>query len=221
MAVPEEMHSNTYIKNRIMPKENAKTSKEIMPEEMTKSLLKQLHEQYAINNNSKSSSLITLIGAFLIALSGYGCALNEYIGCSGKLKLLLLSVVAAQLVLLLLYILTIYLGSDQRMEQFITYQIRAEFMNGEMEKIFPAGYNPFGKSFFKFVQGIYNTLSLFFLSAIVLIPCSFIWVTNQNKYDAIPITISIVSMVICVIYKVRRYKKYLDRCTEYNEKAGI
>lgn len=38
----------------------------------------QLHEQYAVNNNSKSGTLTSLIGSFLIVMTGYGYVLYQY-----------------------------------------------------------------------------------------------------------------------------------------------
>ena len=41
-------------------------------------LEKHLHEQYAINNNSNSDILISLISALLISFTGYGYVLYQY-----------------------------------------------------------------------------------------------------------------------------------------------
>ena len=38
-------------------------------------LEKQLHEQYAVNNNSNSGTLISLLSTLLVAITGYGYVL--------------------------------------------------------------------------------------------------------------------------------------------------
>ena len=48
-------------------------------QEMQKELELQLHEQYAINNNANVSSFIAMIGALIIAFTGYGYVLYQYL----------------------------------------------------------------------------------------------------------------------------------------------
>lgn len=184
-----------------------------------KDIERQLHEQYAINNNSKSSGLISLIGTFLIALTGYGYAIKEYLQCDDMFNLLMLAIVTAQGVLAFLYIVSVYLGSDQRMEQFIVNRIRESNMGeAKMKDLFPAGYSPFGKSIFNFVQGIYGLLSSFFMVFMFFLPCSFIYITNQNELSVVPVAISFVLIVFCLLYKSIRFLKYSKRCEEFKNK---
>ena len=41
-------------------------------------LERQLHEQYAINNNSNAGVLMSLIGSLLVVLTGYGYVLYQF-----------------------------------------------------------------------------------------------------------------------------------------------
>ena len=77
----------------------AETIEEIIPDnsdERIFELEKQLHEQYAVNNNSNAGILISLISALFVAFSGYGYVLYQYSLCTCcKTPILYLSALAA------------------------------------------------------------------------------------------------------------------------------
>lgn len=175
-------------------------------------LEKQLHEQYAINNNSNSGAFISLISALLIAMTGYGYVLYSYRICEcNDLPMVYLSAFVASVVMLLLYCICIDLGAGQRMEQFVTFSIRAKYYSGKIDaytSIYPNKYFPFGKTSCSFVQGIYNLLSTAILITICVIAGSVYLLAEGLFY----ITFGICGILICFCYlyrfcKFRRYKK--------------
>ena len=111
-------------------------------------LEKQLHEQYAINNNSKAGILTSLIGSLLIVLTGYGFVLFQYYidECKGASIVTLVAIVA-QIVMALLHCICVNLGAGQRKDQFITFAIRKKHYvtRSKYDVIFPEGYHPFNK----------------------------------------------------------------------------
>lgn len=133
-------------------------------------LKKQLHEQYAMNNNERMSSLITLFVSLIIVIGAYGYMfLHTTLDSSpnlGKLFLgddkytvdvLLLTSSIAFIIIAVIQHLCIYQGAYQRKEQFIVYAIRCE-VGLAKSSIFPDTYNPFEKTIKTFVQGIYGEL---------------------------------------------------------------
>ena len=142
-------------------------------QEMQKELELQLHEQYAINNNANVSSFIAMIGALIIAFTGYGYVLYQYLMgdvCCCKMAdaetMVHIATIAVLVVIFILYIVAIEVGASQRSNQFVIHAIRMkayEYQKEELEKIYPKGYSPEGKNYFDFVQGIYNTWFWFWL----------------------------------------------------------
>ena len=181
-------------------------------------LEKQLHEQYAINNNSNAGFVISLISTLLIAVTGYGYVLYQHIvgECDNK-SLVSLSVLLACAVMTLLHCVCIQMGSGQRMEQFITFNIRTKYYKGketEYNSIFPNDYVPFGKTFCVFVQGVYNLLSVFTLLAGICIVISYCCVCKI--ICCVIVLIEGVLIISCVVYKCYKYYKYTEReNTEY------
>jgi Ca2+/H+ antiporter len=123
---------------------------------MKEKLEKQLHEQYTINNNSKTSSMIAILTAVMIAFTAYGYAL--YNPCpTSRIDMLLCASNAVIGVIVLLYVIAVYLGTDQRKEQFISFAIRVKYYKdckSNYNSIYPKTYNPFNKTFCHFVQGL-------------------------------------------------------------------
>ena len=155
-------------------------------EEMQQELEKQLHEQYAINNNANLGSIIVLLTALIAVFGAYGYiylhSSIEFAANYGELykegyfslDALLLSATAVFCVLVIMYRLCLYQGTQQRKEQFITYAIRHKYYGNLKEitpKIFSNSYHPFDKED-KFVQGIYGELLPIFRWSFGIIACS-------------------------------------------------
>ncbi len=138
-------------------------------------LEKQLHEQYAINNNANLGSVVTIITTLIGVIGIYGYLFihstidfasdwGSFVD-NGKytLDVLLFSAVASYFILIIIFYLSAYLGTNQRKEQFITYVIRKKHYEQSGEKndydrIFPSNYHPFNKTKYDFIQGLYGEI---------------------------------------------------------------
>lgn len=98
----------------------------------------QLHEQYAINNNSNLSSIIALFVAMLAVIGAYGyvylhssCIWDRTVMIGEDrlftLNALVITAWAAIMTMFVMIYLCIELGMKQRFEQFITFAIRAKY----------------------------------------------------------------------------------------------
>lgn len=146
--------------------------------EMHQKMELQLHQQYAENNNANLGSIITLIVTLLAVFYGYGYVylhstlefsdgFDFLCECECKhftLDALLFTASAVYVVLGIIYYICFSQGLHQRMEQFITFAIRAKYykktktdvapdgdsfpeslMDPSYHEIFPKGYHPFKK----------------------------------------------------------------------------
>lgn len=192
-------------------------------------LEKQLHEQYAVNNNSNAGILISLISALFVAFSGYGYVLYQYSLCACcKTTILYLSALAASMVMSLLYCICIHLGAGQRMEQFITFAIRVKHYGltksqdkedleyeqriNRYEEIYPEDYHPFNKGMNNFVQGIYGLLSKAFIIALYAIVFSLCVIAKEDiVYCPIFLCYVLLLHLLLIKYKFDKYIKYKER----------
>ena len=180
--------------------------------DMKDDIEKQLHEQYAINNNAKSGILLTLLSTLMVSFTGFGYV--QVIFIKGDLKgcfLSCLSGIAVEIVLLILYYACIHLGYTQRSDQFVIYSIRKKAYENEeeLEKVFGKGYSPFNKGWINFIQGLYNGLSSIILSITLLLPFAFI--CNGKKYVLAFFLISCFAVLLMLLYKFRKYQSYKSK----------
>jgi hypothetical protein len=136
-------------------------------------LLFQLHEQYAINNNSSMGAVISLLVSMFAAIGAYGYVWT-HCGLSPKdfgLADLTFSAIGATLILLIMSYICMYQGASQRLEQFITYKIRMRF---GLVDFFPAGYEPYGKKGLQVVQGLYGEFVKIFTIVAFFVLISFL-----------------------------------------------
>lgn len=139
----------------------------------------QLHEQFAQNYNDTFGAVATLFAAMIAVLYGYGFIfLNstfEFSNMSGQFyyndgkgswyaaDALAFVTMASVVVLTIMQLVCIYLGTNQRKEQFIIHAIRKKYYGTSPTtitnpKIFPSNYTPFGKDRDDFIVGIYGEL---------------------------------------------------------------
>jgi len=195
-------------------------------------LEKQLHEQYAVNNNSNAGVLVSLIGALLIVVTGYGYVLYHFMeGGSGNVTMVHLMTIVAMAIMALLYCVSVNLGAGQRMEQFVTFAIRVKYYSlinkgyddckdglfDKMcyEEIFPMGYHPFNKGFDDFVQGIYNLLSYAFVAALFVLPSCTIFLVDYFLWYYV---LAFILIAFMILYKTTLFNKYQNREKYYMEK---
>ena len=135
--------------------------KESVEEIMQHVFEKQLHEQYAINNNSNLSAVVSIIVALLAVFYGYGYVFlhttntfsQNYLEMCLKnsdlytLDALVFATMATLIVTGILRHICLHLGYKQRFEQFITFALRCKYYQSNIQqmrpKIFPRNYHPF------------------------------------------------------------------------------
>lgn len=186
---------------------------------MSEELEKQLHEQYAVNNNSKTSSLIAILSAVMIAFTAYGYVL--YNPCpTSKIDMLLCASNAVTGVIVLLYIIAIYLGTDQRKEQFVSFAIRVKGYktNSDYNSIYPKNYNPFHKTLCNFVQGLYNLLSVALVCCLSVVVITTICAKGGNIDCPLFHCCWAVSLMYMLYYRLKKYQEYLKLEQEYKDK---
>lgn len=208
---------------------------------MKEELLRQLHEQYAINNNANLSTIVTLVVAVIAVIGCYGYVYVHttlYFSCDFGLLVnddvfymdaLLLIYLASVFVLCILSCLCAYQGVAQRKEQFIIYSIRKEYIDNVNNNIFPKGYSPYGKKGLKIVQGLYGELIKVFLGAFILLTLMLVKKLAVADYrccccynspkclTAVFFVITFVIVVVSWIYCNCQIKAYKRREKEYKK----
>ena len=185
---------------------------------------KQLHEQYAINNNAILRSVIVLACALIVVIGYFGYVFvnstAEFSNGFFRLRnddggffmdVLLCSYVASSFILFVLARLCIYQGIAQRKEQFITYAIRKKYNIDERRdkenngKVLPKDYHPFNKSKRDVIQGLYGELytSLKWVFWLLSVGVVVKLVANIVKYGKNSICwLGFVECVICLAFIV-------------------
>ena len=219
-------------------------------EDVKQKMLLQLHEQYAVNNNSGLSSVVSLIVGMLAAIGFYGYAyvfstndfetkFGDSCCCSCSFSLTQLSIIAifSLLVLAIIIHICIYQGSAQRLEQFIIHKIRIEYglVNQDgTSKIIPSSYKPSGKRGLKIVQGLFGEIVKISAALELFIIVSLLvkYILNIASYHTCPVSkegvIVGMAVLICFVYLASRciyflYKRenlYLKREEEYRHKES-
>ncbi len=204
----------------------------------------QLHEQYASNNNAYVSSTLAFIVGVMAVLGAFGYVYlfssQETATNFGDLAkhdnvftvdALMLTADAAIIVLAILFLFCLDRGAYQRKEQFITYAIRCKYFSelngdgGEEIKIFPKGYDPFGKSWIGFVQGVFG----FMLKAIAFVTCVIvvliaIKIPNLITMNMMVMILSLVLVMLLIawcghkLYKA--YRDYKELESEFEKRVG-
>lgn len=176
----------------------------------------QLHEQYAVNNNANNTSYIALITPLFMAFTGYAYVLynymTTYLPCGEEV--MIYTTMAVLVVLLILHAVALEIGASQRSNQLVIDKIRVKKYKTKEEyyKVFPKGYNSFGKNYFTFVQGIYNTFSKTCFYLYTLFCMNLYYLLEKNEYIALILQVIVVLMLL---HRCCLYTKYKER---YDEK---
>ena len=187
---------------------------------MRRQLEKHLHEQYAINNNSKTSSIIAILAAVMIAFTAFGYVLYH---SPHSIDMLLCASNAVIGVVVLLYIIATYLGTDQRKEQFVSFAIRVNNYeeDSDYNLIYPKTYNPFNKTFCNFVQGLYNLLSVTLVFCLLVVVITTICAKEGNVNCLLFHCSWIVSLMYMLYYRLKKYQEYLKLEQEYKDQYTL
>ena len=216
-----EKMSNCNLNGDINAKIDNSDSKENVKDE----LLKQLHEQYAINNNANLSTIVTLVVAVIAVIGYFGYVyihtglefsgqFGEFVGecCHSDtyyLDALLLVYLASVFVISILIHLCVYQGVAQRKEQFIIHAIRYKYLgenylSDEEDKIFPPNYHPYNKHCLEVVQGLYGELIKIFKFILCALSFSMIlkllcFVFEYMDFNQLKIHVDICDVIFVVV----------------------
>ena len=198
------------------------SEKEQDPKKIPDELFLQLHEQYAINNNSSMVAVVSLLVSMFAAIGAYGYV---WIHCNSALcstcdnDVFSLSDIAfvaigASFILLVMSYICMYQGTSQRLEQFITYKIRKKYEVGDF---FPEGYHPYGKKGLEIVQGLYGEFVKVFLFVFLFVVISFLfkvyelqggqWRCSSVVIVCIGVLAYFFFVLLFLFQNIRRYKK--------------
>lgn len=196
-------------------------------ENLKETLLSQLHEQYAINDNAKNQNFITFLVAIFALLGAYGyvyvhtnvCNCSKLvISCSSSDELvfapqiLIIMTALVSLIMLFLSCLVIILGYSTRRDHIMIYRIRNYAIEGQLNKyLFKNNlFNPLGKTTCDFLPDYYK---LFFWTFQV-INWGVLGLTYMLLKDVcsccICFWISVAVFVTSIIILCQYYCKYSD-----------
>lgn len=201
---------------------------------MQEQMLLQLHEQYAVNNNAKLSSAVTLIVGLLAVIGAYGYVflhINEvsYKPCikpEFNLLDLVITAMAAIIVLAIMKHICMYQGFAQRRDQFIIYAIR--YNNGlkieknDKDRIFPDNYHPFNKEGIEIYQGLFGEFIKIFTLIQIIIFVSTIFLCSFCSGCVFPALIWLIILLsvalVCRCFSKRQHHKNSEK---YNNSCNI
>lgn len=207
----------------------------------------QLHEQFAQNYNSTFGATITLFCTMLAVLYAYGYIfLNSSLNFSNALDslhdckevytldALIFVTMAAFVVLTIMKYICLFLGKNQRMEQFIIHAIRKKYYGCDpawqgSPKIYPRNYTPFGKEDDDIVVGMYGEFIkiICLLQKIILLATAckvgchvYMNMGNDIAWTGVLELLVLIGVVAFCIIKYRKKRKsfndkYRRRAMEY------
>jgi len=199
---------------------------------------RQLHEQYAVNNNSYLGHIVSLVGGLFAVLGLYG---NVFIksnllfekadGYEYTMGDLFIAAAFAYIALGIMAYLCIYLGMHQRHEHFVVWAIRKKFYGKDYvdkPKIYYEDYIPFVKKPFAIIKELYGEfvkiISLVTLCILVSLIIKVGLSIHNNgfccevaEYYSVPIVVHIIAYFICLFRFWRGKEKYRRLAEEYEE----
>jgi hypothetical protein len=199
-------------------------------------LAKQLHEQYAININERTSSFVAFVGTILALFGAFGYVFaytaphfadNGYFIESKSvesgvmtLEVFFLCSIITSLILCFLSLISLQLGYAGRRDQVVIDNIRKKFIpdKDERGKIFGKLYDPAGKNWYNFMPDYFNLFYWLFVSgeiAVIIFTiikvCSTVNCSNccsLMKWSIIILPIQLVFVAISVRTRCCYFIKY-------------
>ncbi len=176
---------------------------------------KQLHEQYSINDNAKTTHVIGFITAIAFIFIGFGYVYVQPYLSNKPLpdySLLLLSVdILADVMLILLSFLCVCFGCATRRDHVVITRIRDKYIPKDKTIWFKGKYNGFGKNEFNYLPDYYRIMFVFIQIFIILLAlgCSInTGVIEPSKCHWF--AIALISIFINLGCWICHYCKYLE-----------
>jgi len=204
----------------------------------------QLHEQYAVNDNSRNSVFISFIVGIIALFGFYGFVYvntykreisseYRYESWNFNINIFLLMSFVTIGILFFLAILAIYLGYSLRRDQFIIYNIRKKRYKGVTEKetkvrmkeIFGGIYSPYNKDCSDYLPNFYNLFYwLFFKSEIFIFVTAILKICDLKNtqcpfYNCKDIVYIIFIMLFHIIFIILtpKFRRCYYKKYKYNE----
>ncbi|MBS9766864.1 MAG: hypothetical protein KGV44_04925 [Flavobacteriaceae bacterium] len=185
-------------------------------------LEKQLHEQYAINNNESIKSFLTFIGALFALLGGVGYVIihsnnrfTEGLITEKTLSIeaFFLCVLVVSGMLFFLSLISLQLGYSNRNNQIVIDKIRdANFGSNSKKLIFGEYYKSAGKTFWSFIQDYFNLFYwLFVVAQFFIIGLTIFNMQNSNCCVTMLILLQIALLCGSILFRYHYFLKYKKR----------
>ena len=200
---------------------------------------RQLHEQYAENNNSYLGHIVSLVVGLFAVIGLYG---NVFIksnllfekadGYEYTMGDLCIAAAFAYIALGIMAYICIYLGIHQRHEHFVVWAIRKKFYGKDYvdkPKIYYEDYIPFVKNPFAIIKGLYGefvkiislvTLCILVSLAIKVYCCihsTDLSFSDVAKYYSAPFVAHVIAYFICLLRFWRGKEKYRRLAEKYKK----
>lgn len=204
-------------------------------------LEKQLHEQYAINNNANTKTFVSFIVALfaLFGFYGYIFVFSDFsFSTNGhfvrevdgirlfSLEVFYLMAFVVNGILFFLSILALNLGHGQRRDHIINHNIRKKYYmteGGDSDaaygKVFGTEYNPSDKSYWTFLPGYFNIFYwLFFTGQVFVVLTSLLKISvNMNQHYSVWNTWGLLAIIVLMLQTAMICYTLCFRCKIYGK----
>lgn len=195
---------------------------EIKKETLAFEMAKQLHEQYAINDNAKAGNVIGFIAAIAFVFVGFGYVyaqpyLKNSLSDDDYKYLLLSAYIVANVILLFMSFMCVMFGYSTRRDHVVITRLRTEYANDECKKWFKEKFNGCGKKIIDFLPDYYKIMFVFIQIFIILLAvgCKYHKIQICNGWMISTVAIGILTNIG---YWVWNHSKYNDFQTEEEKK---
>lgn len=201
----------------------SETAKENLPFE----LAKQLHEQYAANDNAKITNVIGFLAAITFIFVGFGYVyVQPYLKDAletgtNYLSLLLSADIVATTILVLMSVICTEFGYSTRRDHVVITRIRQVYAEKDTQQWFNGKYCGFGKNIIKFLPNYYLTIFVFIQLFIGLLAVGCHTNNGVSASNPTPMRwyiIAGVAVIINICVVVRYFYKYKQQQTDEEKK---
>ena len=189
-------------------------------------MAKQLHEQYAANDNAMASNMIAFLTAIAFIFAGFGYVYAQpYLsdsleGCENYPCLLFSAFVVSCTILMLMSLLCVKFGYSTRRDHVVITRLRKTYAKEEFEMWFNGKFNGCGKHIYDYLPDYYMIMFVFIQIFIIFLTIGcYINIQMQNQCRTGIILVAIVSMVINLLSISCYCRKYKRFQTDEEKKA--
>ena len=178
-------------------------------------MAKQLHEQYAANDNAKASNVISFIAAIAFVFIGFGYVyVQPYLkdrlnDCADYPLLLFSAYIIAIVMLVLMSSLCVNFGYSTRRDHVVITRLRNNYAENETKEWFNEKFKGNGKNILTFLPGYYKIMFVFMQIFIFLIAVGCIMnEKDMSNYCICIILIGIIAILVNLAYLIWKFCNY-------------